>query len=150
MSSSYPASIVACICYKTVTQSGAGLAVRTSSQSRESHDVRVGMLTVGAHVLQLLLGVQALATEPRHLRLVAALERPTDGYCVDIPDGGQYLRIYLPLFAHNCKPALTTDSAVKSTLEGRLERTFSQAPLQIAQKLDLEGVTRRWLHCSCQ
>ena len=94
---------------------------RTSSQSRESHDVRVGMLTVGAHVLQLLLGVQAPATEPRHLRLVAALDRQTDGYCVDIPGGGQYLRIDLPLFAHNCKPVLTTDSAVKSTSEGRVE-----------------------------
>ena len=55
-----------------------------------------------------------------HLRLVAALDRPTDGYCLDILGVGEWLRVDLPLFAHNCKPALTTDSAVIMRANGQI------------------------------
>ncbi len=37
---------------------------------------------------------------------------------MDILGTGQTLRIELPLFAHNCKPRLTNDSAVVLTSEG--------------------------------
>ena len=60
-----------------------------------------------------LLGIAAGASEPSHLRLSANLDRPADGYCVDIPGAGRNLRTDLPLFAHNCKPVLTADSAVQ-------------------------------------
>ena len=53
-----------------------------------------------------------LAAEPAHLRLIDPLDRPVDGYCIDVPGTPGYLRIDLPLFAHNCKPRLTIDSAV--------------------------------------
>jgi len=53
-----------------------------------------------------------------HLRLLDRLDRPEDGYCVDILGVGETLRIDLPLFAHNCKPGLTNDSAVVFTPEG--------------------------------
>jgi len=57
---------------------------------------------------------------PAHLKLIDPLDRPRDGYCVDVPGTGPNLRIDLPLFAHNCKPALTADSAVKLTAKGRI------------------------------
>jgi hypothetical protein len=57
-------------------------------------------------------------TTAAHLRLLDRLDRPKDGYCVDIPGTGQNLRVEIPLFAHNCKPRLTTDSAVVFTSDG--------------------------------
>ena len=53
-----------------------------------------------------------------HLRLVDKLDRMEDGYCVDILGTPGYLRIDVPLFAHNCKPTLTEDSAVIFTSDG--------------------------------
>ncbi len=62
------------------------------------------------------------ADEPLyHLRLIDRLDRPTDGYCVDILGVGDWLRVDLPLFAHNCKPALTVDSAVVMHDSGQIE-----------------------------
>lgn len=52
------------------------------------------------------------AANPTHLRLIDNLDRPTDGYCIDIHGTPGNLRTDLPLFAHNCKPRLTVDSAV--------------------------------------
>jgi hypothetical protein len=47
-----------------------------------------------------------------HLRLTHDLDRPQDGYCLDVVGSGQYLRFDLPLIAHNCKPGLYADEAV--------------------------------------
>lgn len=55
-----------------------------------------------------------------HLRLLDRLDRPEDGYCVDILGVGETLRLDVPLFAHNCKPRLTNDSAVVFTSDGRI------------------------------
>ncbi len=55
-----------------------------------------------------------------HLRLVDRLDRPSDGYCVDILGVGDWLRVDLPLFAHNCKPGLTVDSAVAMRDNGQI------------------------------
>ena len=52
------------------------------------------------------------AADSAHLRLIDTLDRPGDGYCLDVPGTPGYLRTDLPLFAHNCKPRLTSDSAV--------------------------------------
>jgi hypothetical protein len=46
------------------------------------------------------------------LRLVDNLDRPQDGYCLDIVGSEQYIRFDLPLIAHNCKPGLYADEAV--------------------------------------
>lgn len=51
--------------------------------------------------------------ESGHLRLVDNLDRPRDGYCLDIVGSGQQLRFDLPLIAHNCKPGLYADEAVR-------------------------------------
>ena len=53
-----------------------------------------------------------------HLRLLDRLDRPEDGYCVDILGTPGNLRIDVPLFAHNCKPRLTSDSSVIFTSDG--------------------------------
>ena len=37
-----------------------------------------------------------------HLRLLDRLDRPEDGYCIDILGTPGNLRIDVPLFAHNC------------------------------------------------
>ena len=57
-------------------------------------------------------------TTAAHLRLLDRLDRPEDGYCMDVPGTGQNLRVEIPLFAHNCKPRLTSDSAVVFTSDG--------------------------------
>ncbi len=72
--------------------------------------------------LLLLLGPSLASPAPpttaAHLRLLDRLDRPEDGYCVDVPGTGQNLRVDVPLFAHNCKPRLTSDSAVIFTSDG--------------------------------
>ena len=56
-----------------------------------------------------------------HLRLLDHLDRPEDGYCVDILGTPGNLRIDVPLFAHNCKPTLTSDSSVIFTSDGLIK-----------------------------
>ncbi|MEO1649374.1 MAG: hypothetical protein AAFR60_00145 [Pseudomonadota bacterium] len=53
-----------------------------------------------------------------HLRLVDRLDRPVDGYCLDILGVGRRLRVDVPIFAHNCKPRLTTDSTIRLQSDG--------------------------------
>lgn len=53
-----------------------------------------------------------------HLRLVDRLDRPEDGYCLDIPGPPSNMFIELPLIAHNCSPTLKIDTAVEFTSEG--------------------------------
>ncbi|MEO1200758.1 MAG: hypothetical protein AAFX39_16310 [Pseudomonadota bacterium] len=64
--------------------------------------------------------VTTMAQELGHLRLVDRLDRPVDGYCLDILGVGETLRVDVPIFAHNCKPGLTPDSAVMMTSEGMI------------------------------
>jgi len=63
----------------------------------------------------------ATGVKPSHLRLSDRLDRPQDGYCVDVLGTPGYLRSDLPLFAHNCKPRLTSDSAVVFDSDGRIQ-----------------------------
>ena len=56
-----------------------------------------------------------------HLRLVNRLDRPEDGYCLDILGTPNNMRINLPLFAHNCKSTLTPDSAVIFNSSGQIK-----------------------------
>ena len=84
--------------------------------------VQTGMLAIAAGFVLLdaqILGFSpawsASRASPTHLRLLDRLDRPEDGYCVDIIGTPQNMRIDLPLFAHNCKPLLTSDSAVVFT-----------------------------------
>ena len=55
-----------------------------------------------------------------HLRLKDRLDRPVDGYCLDILGVGQALRLEVPIFAHNCKGGLTNDSAVELRKDGKI------------------------------
>ena len=56
-----------------------------------------------------------------HLRLKDRLDRPSDGYCLDILGVGRSLRLDVPIFAHNCKPRLTPDSTVRLRADGRVD-----------------------------
>lgn len=56
-----------------------------------------------------------------HLRLIDRLDRPQDGYCLDVLGTGQTLRLELPIFAHNCKSGITPDSAVTITPAGEIQ-----------------------------
>ncbi|WP_298444734.1 hypothetical protein [uncultured Ferrimonas sp.] len=40
---------------------------------------------------------------PYYLQLKDRLDRPSDGYCVDVAGNGEYVRFDVPLTAHNCK-----------------------------------------------
>ena len=55
-----------------------------------------------------------------HLRLVDDLDRPQDGYCLDVVGSGQHIRFDLPLIAHNCKPGLYADEAVVFEKNGNI------------------------------
>ena len=68
-------------------------------------------------------GAGSLASEISqvHLRLLDRLDRPEDGYCVDILGTPGNLRVDVPLFAHNCKSSLTVDSAVIFTSAGQIK-----------------------------
>jgi len=62
----------------------------------------------------------AVAADEFHVRLKDRLDRPEDGYCLDIPGTGSNLLLDVPLFAHNCKGGPTPDSAVTHTEDGQL------------------------------
>ena len=47
-----------------------------------------------------------------HLKLKDTLDRPEDGYCLNVVGSGQHIRFDMPLTAHNCKPGLYADEAV--------------------------------------
>ncbi len=90
--------------------------------------VQTGMLAIAGGFV--LLGAQVLGPSPAssaspdslvHLRLLDRLDRPEDGYCVDVPGTPRNMRVDVPLFAHNCKPSLTSDSAVVFTSDGLIQ-----------------------------
>ena len=77
-----------------------------------------GLVIAGA---QMLGAGPALSAPPDtlvHLRLLDRLDRPADGYCVDVLGTPRNMRVDVPLFAHNCKTSLTGDSAVVFTSDG--------------------------------
>lgn len=55
-----------------------------------------------------------------HLKLQNSLDRPQDGYCLDVVGSGKYIRFDLPLTAHNCKPGLYHDEAVEIDASSRI------------------------------
>ncbi|SUA36630.1 Uncharacterised protein [Neisseria zoodegmatis] len=55
-----------------------------------------------------------------HLRLADNLDRPQDGYCLDILGSGQHIRFDMPMTAHNCKPGLYEDEAVLMEKDGKI------------------------------
>ena len=56
----------------------------------------------------------ATAADLIHVRLKDRLDRPDDGYCLDILGTGGNLRLDMPLFAHNCKGGATTEKILKT------------------------------------
>ena len=77
-----------------------------------------GFVLLGTQILGLSPAWSASPASPAHLRLLDRLDRPADGYCVDVLGTSRNMRVDLPLFAHNCKPSLTSDSAVVFTSDG--------------------------------
>ena len=55
-----------------------------------------------------------------HLKLKDRLDRPEDGYCLDVVGSGQHIRFDMPLTAHNCKPGLYADEAVIMEPDGTI------------------------------
>lgn len=63
---------------------------------------------------------QAVAAEFIHVRLKDRLDRPVDGYCLDIVGTSSSLQLNVPLFAHNCKNGPSADSTLTYTDSGQL------------------------------
>ncbi|WP_211166023.1 hypothetical protein [Azoarcus sp. TTM-91] len=76
------------------------------------------LLAAGALMTPAAHAETAQAQRPGHLRLVDPLDRPNDGYCLDVVGSGRYIRFDLPLTAHNCKPGLYADEAVVMEANG--------------------------------
>lgn len=54
-----------------------------------------------------------------YLELADRLDRPDDGYCLDLPGSGDWVDFSMPLNAHNCKrPGLFADEAVTFAAPG--------------------------------
>lgn len=86
-------------CDKPVAQSSASLLPAASAQTPAS---------------------TATTSQPiGHMRLIDPLDRE-DYYCLDIMGSGDYVRFDLPMTAHNCKPGLYADEAVRLQDDGRL------------------------------
>ncbi len=49
--------------------------------------------------------------KPHLIKLIDKLDRPSDGYCLDVLGSGNYIRGDMPLNGHNCKPGLYADEA---------------------------------------
>ena len=82
----------------------------------------IGRFALLTALFCLIAGPPAFAESPKlgHLRLIDRLDRPVDGYCLDILGVGRSMRLEVPIFAHNCKPALTSDSALHITETGAI------------------------------
>ncbi len=78
------------------------------------------MLPALLFLLGLVWMVPVLSSDWVHVRLKDRLDRPVDGYCLDILGNQNNLRVDLPLFAHNCKSGPTADSVVVFTSSGLL------------------------------
>ncbi len=79
-----------------------------------------GCNLVGLFALTMFGTAQVNAAELIHVRLQDRLDRPQDGYCLDILGNSRNLRVDLPLFAHNCKGGPTADSSMIYTRQGQL------------------------------
>lgn len=55
-----------------------------------------------------------------HMRLVDDMDRPQDGWCLDVVGSGPHIRFDMPLIAHNIKPGLFADEAVRFTKDGHI------------------------------
>jgi hypothetical protein len=71
-------------------------------------------------VLLIAVATSLLGSEAGHLKLKDSLDRPEDGYCLDIIGNRDHVRIEMPLIAHNCKPGLFDDQAVVYTEDKQL------------------------------
>jgi len=56
----------------------------------------------------------SLQSSPQYLQLKDRLDRPNDGYCLDVVGSGKHIRLDMPLTAHNCKgPQVYADEVVR-------------------------------------
>jgi len=118
-------------------------------------------LRIGASLLAVSLAFALWQTDPAwaqakpYVMLKDRLDRPVDGYCIDIAGSGEWINVNVPLSAHNCKgPGIAPDQAldydgatgqlrfpalnVCVTALGRAGRSLSQMPL-IAQPCATEA-----------
>ena len=52
--------------------------------------------------------------QAQYLQLTDRLDRPGDGYCIDVVGSGRHIRLDMPLTAHNCKgPQVYADEVVQ-------------------------------------
>lgn len=63
----------------------------------------------------------AFASDYEYLQLIDKLDRPVDGYCLDVVGSGPNIRFDMPLTAHNCKgPQVFFDEVVTLREDGTL------------------------------
>lgn len=69
--------------------------------------ILAGALFVSGHAL-------SQPATPHYLQLKNRLDRPFDGYCLDVVGSGRHIRLDMPLTAHNCKgPQAYADEVVQ-------------------------------------
>jgi hypothetical protein len=59
-------------------------------------------------------------SKPTYLMLADRLDRPRDGYCVDVLGAGDVFRTDLPLNTHNCKEGIVPDGVIALRADGTL------------------------------
>ena len=63
---------------------------------------------------------QTAQATARYLKLADHLDRPVDGYCLDVPGAGGRFRLDKPLTVHNCKSGRAPDGVVVHRDDGTL------------------------------
>lgn len=78
------------------------------------------MIKYSFFAVVLLFSVQSFA-QNTYMRLLDRLDRPSDGYCLDVVGSGDHVRFDMPLTAHNCKgPQPYDDEMVELRPDGTL------------------------------
>lgn len=79
-------------------------------------------VAVAMQVLPIPVAAQATdwRSSPTELRLVNRLDRPSEGYCLDIIGAGSAIRFDMPLAAHNCVPGIHPDRIVAIRHDGTI------------------------------
>ncbi|WP_342076835.1 ricin-type beta-trefoil lectin domain protein [Yoonia sp. SS1-5] len=63
---------------------------------------------------------QTAVSDPSYLQLVDRLDRPQDGYCLDVVGSGGRYAFDRPLVVHNCKPGQAADEIVTHMSDGSI------------------------------
>ena len=80
----------------------------------------LSIAALGAGLMMMTALPSSAHDSPSYMRLIDPLDRPDDGYCLDVLGSGGSFRPDMPLISHNCKPGRAPDGMVALRQDGSL------------------------------